>query len=113
MSIRFYFDEHVHGVLAKTLPQRNVAVLTVQQDHHDAEEDSVIFERALALGRVLVSNDADMLAIAATYIAEGRHFNGLLFLLRAPIRRHLESLEYIATDAVPQELFNTVLRLPL
>jgi predicted nuclease of predicted toxin-antitoxin system len=113
MSAGFYFDEQVHGVLARTLARRGVDVLTAQQDHHGAEEDVVVFERAIDLGRVLVSSDYDMLAIAAGYLAAGKEFTGLLFLRRASIQQHLESLEYIAKEAEPNELFNTVLRLPL
>jgi hypothetical protein len=113
MSVALYHDEHVHGILARALTQRGVDVITVQQDGYGAAEDSAVFERAMALGRVLVSSDSDMLDIAAAYWSEGRHFNGLLYLRRATIRQHLESLEYVGTTVEPHELFNTVLRLPL
>lgn len=113
MSVSLYFDEHVHGALAKALAERKVDVLTVQRDRHDAEEDFVVFERAIQLGRVLVSSDSDMLSLATDYLREGRPFTGLLYLRRASIQRHLESLEYIGSENEPRELFDTILRLPL
>ena len=112
MSIRLYFDEHVNGALARALRRHNVDVLTVQQDGLEGEPDPVIFERATELGRVLVSFDRDMVAIADEHVTLELDFAGLLFLRRATIGQHVDNLEYLAT-LEPMEFFNKILFLPL
>jgi len=42
-------------------------------------KDAHHFERATAFGRVLVSNDRDMLALAYRWLEQGRSFRGLVW----------------------------------
>lgn len=113
MSRPFYFDEHVHAVIAKGLRARGIDVLTVQEDGLAGSPDRVVFKRAQELNRILVSNDEDMLAIAAEDLRKGAAFHGLLFLIRAPLRQHIESLELIALLAGEEETAGKVWFLPL
>ena len=48
-----------------------------------------------------------------SYQRAGSAFNGLLFLTRAPLREHAESLELISLLATLEELRNTIWYLPL
>jgi len=113
MSISFYFDEHVHGAITRTLQARGVDVITVQDDGLAGDSDAHVLVRANALGRILVSNDADMLEIAVGYQRAGTVFNGLLFLTRAPLREHVDSLELISLLATVEEVRNGIWYLPL
>ena len=48
MSISFYFDEHVHGAITRTLHVRGIDVITVQDDGLTGDSDAHIFVRAIA-----------------------------------------------------------------
>lgn len=113
MSVTFYFDENVNGILAKALRRRRVEVLTVQKDGLESAPDPEVFSRSIELNRVLVSNDEDMLAIASDYMARKSPFPGLIFLHRASLSEHLEALEYIAQSAAPEDLADGIFFLPL
>ena len=113
MSIAFFFDENVNGILAKALRRRHVDVLTVQWDGLDSQPDPVVFARSIELNRVLVSNDQDMLAIAGDHMDRNVPFPGLLFLNTARLREHLESLEYIARTGEPEDFANCIWYLPV
>lgn len=113
MSIPFYFDEHIHGAITRALRGRGIDVITVQDDGHTGDSDPRVFTRATRLGRILVSNDTDMLEIATDHQRAGTAFNGLLFLTRAPLREHIESLELVSLLARAEELQSTVWFSPL
>jgi hypothetical protein len=113
VSIALYFDENVNGILITALLQRRVDLLTVQADGLMTLDDSVVFARSIQLGRVLVSNDEDMMTIAANHIDQNIPFPGLIFLYRAPVRTHLESLEYLTAAGEPAEFANSIWFLPL
>jgi hypothetical protein len=113
MSLPLYFDEHVHGVLRKALLRLGIDVLTVQEDERCGLSDAGVMNRATELRRLLVSNDEDMLVLARQRQKQGRHFPGLLFLKRAPLRMHIDDLAFVAEVAGEEELADTVLFLPL
>jgi hypothetical protein len=113
MSLPLYFDEHVHGVLRKALRRLGIDVLTVQEDARCGSSDPGVMDRATELGRPLVANDEDMIVLARQHQKQGRHFPGLLFLKRAPLKVHINDLAFIAEVASAEELADTVLFLPL
>lgn len=70
MSVRFYLDHNIHGDIVEGLRMAGVDVLTCLEDgRHDASDEELL-ERASALGRVMVSNDEDMLKLAKRRISE-------------------------------------------
>lgn len=63
MSLALYFDEHLHRAIYDGLLARGVDVLRVQDDGFASASDEAILVRALELDRVVVTNDADFLAM--------------------------------------------------
>ena len=79
VSVRFYLDHHVDAAITEGLRQRGIDVLTCREDGTETWDDEHLLERATALGRVLFSQDDDLLAIAH------RHQRGAPFC-RADLR---------------------------
>ncbi|HEY7183167.1 MAG TPA: DUF5615 family PIN-like protein [Blastocatellia bacterium] len=61
MSVPQYFDVHVPYAITFGLRLRDVDVLTSQEDGTREVDDDVLLDRASALGRVLFSQDKDLL----------------------------------------------------
>ncbi len=115
MSVTLYMDEHVHRAITLGLRLRSVDVLTAQEDHRRNIPDTVLLDRATELGRVLFSQDEDLLAEATRRQAEGISFAGVICAhqLRVTIGACIRDLELIAKAADPLDLANRVEYLPL
>lgn len=115
MSIALYMDEHVHRAITVGLRLRGVDVLTAQEDNHRNTPDDVLLARATELGRVLFSQDEDLLTQAKHRQDEGTPFSGVIYAhqLRATIGVCVRDLDLIARAAEPQDLANRVEYLPL
>lgn len=61
MSLALYMDENVHGAITTELRLRGVDVLTVQEDDRTGLPDPLVLDRAMALGRVVFTQDSDFL----------------------------------------------------
>lgn len=115
MPLRFYMDVHVPAAIALGLRLRGVDVLTSQEDGTERADDEQLLQRATDLGWILVSQDEDLLAIAAAWQANGLEFAGLVFAPQegASIGRYVSDLELIAQCCEPDELRSQVQFLPL
>lgn len=80
MAGRFalYTDADVHGPLIKALRDAGWDSLRAIDAFPERTPDLTHFEHAVALGRVLVTNDEDQEDIAARWYAEGRLFPGVI-----------------------------------
>ena len=58
-------DVHVHAAITEGLRLRGVDVLTAQEDGGRRLRDPALLDRATALGRVLFTQDDDLLREAA------------------------------------------------
>jgi Domain of unknown function (DUF5615) len=67
MSVSLYFDVHVPYAITFGLRLRGVDVLTSQEDGTREVDDDVLLDRATALGRVLFSQDKDLLLTARPF----------------------------------------------
>ena len=76
MSVALYMDENVHGAITRGLRQRGVDILTVQEEGREGTPDPQVLDRAGEMGRVLVSQDTDLLIEAVR-----RQRAGVLVLL--------------------------------
>ena len=76
MPIALYLDHHVPRAVAVGLRLRGVDVLTAAEDAADALDDPALLDRATAAGRVLFSQDDDLLAEARRRQAAGAPFGG-------------------------------------
>lgn len=115
MSLQLYMDENVHSAITQGLRQRGVDVLTVQEDGRKGADDPVLLDRATALGRVLFTQDTDLLAEGTRRQRAGEAFAGVVYAhqVRVPIGRCVQDLELLAGASDPGELSGQVVYLPL
>jgi predicted nuclease of predicted toxin-antitoxin system len=108
-------DVHVPRAITNGLRLRNVDVLTAQEDGRRTVDDARLLDRATALGRVLFSQDEDLLIEAKRRQEAGETFAGVIYAhqLRITIGRCVQDLELIAKAANPAELANRIEYLPL
>lgn len=115
MSLALYLDENLPRVIAVGLRLRGVDVLTAQEDNRRHTDDSLLLDRATALGRVMVSFDADMLAIGTHRQRENVSFLGIIFAhpTRISIGGLLRELALISEIGQPEDVINRILYIPL
>lgn len=115
MALPVYMDVHVPAAITFGLRRRGIDVLTSQDDGTRRATDEVLLKRATQLGRILLSQDTDLLAIAQAWQSTGHEFGGLFFAHQegASIGRLIEDIELLVTCAAREELANTVTYLPL
>lgn len=115
MSLPLYMDENVARAITAGLRLRGLDVITVQDDGRRRLPDPQVMERATELGRLLFSQDDDLLAEAHRRQAEGIRFSGLVYAhpMHVTIGECVRDLELIAKAAEPGELENRVEFLPL
>jgi hypothetical protein len=77
--LRLYMDVHVKAAISAGVKRRGVDVVTAQEDGGERFEDDALLSRATALGRVLFSQDDDLLIIARTHQIEETGFSGLIY----------------------------------
>jgi len=108
-------DVHVPSAVTEGLRRRGVDVLTSQDDGTRQLDDSALLQRATDLGRLLFTQDDDLLAIASRWQEEGRVFAGLVYAhqLGPGIGSMIEDLELIAVCTAEDEVRNRVIYLPL
>ncbi len=108
-------DVHVPLAMTIELQLRGVDVLTAQEDAAAQMEDSKLLDRALGLGRVLVTQDADFLIEAARRQENALRFAGIIYApqLDITIGQCVRDLELIARATDPDDWVNWVEFLPL
>lgn len=92
-----------------------IDVLTSQEDGTSQLGDPALLDRATALGRVLFSQDKDLLAETARRQQTGEFFAGLVFSRQQTltIGKMVADLELIAKGYDPPDIENRVEYLPL
>jgi len=115
MPLTFYMDVHVPAAITTGIRRRGIDVLTSQEDGTRRADDEELLGRATDLGRILVSQDEDLLRITSDWQREQRWFTGLLFVHQqgASIGRCVEDLELIARCMSAEETASHVIFLPL
>jgi Domain of unknown function (DUF5615) len=79
MPLQLYMDVHVPLAITEGLRRRQIDVLTSQVDGTIRIDDETLLARATELGRLLFTQDEDLLIIAARWQQSGRRFNGVLY----------------------------------
>ena len=115
MPLAFYMDHHVPHTITLGLRLRGVEVLTAYEDGASQLDDAALLDRASELGRVLFTQDDDLLVEAASRQRDEIPFQGVIYAhqLRVPIGRCVQDLELIARVGELEDLQNEVLFLPL
>jgi predicted nuclease of predicted toxin-antitoxin system len=108
-------DVHVPAAVTEGLRLRSVDVITAQEDGASTLSDPELLDRATALGRVLFSQDDDLLREGARRQAAGEAFAGVIYAhqLRITIGQCVHDLELIAKVEEPEGIADQVVRIPL
>ena len=108
-------DVHVRGPVTKALRLRRIDVVTAQEDGTTELADDKLLQRATELGRILVSQDKDLLRVGTRLQREARAFSGIFYApqRRVTIGRMVADLELIVGASSPEEWQDRIGRLPL
>ncbi len=115
MSLALYMDHHVPHAITNGLRIRGVDVLSAVEDGSSQLDDEKLLRRATELGRVLFSQDTDLLRLASRFQRQGIVFAGLFYVhqLRLTVGRVIEDHEIAAKSLDPEEIANRIEFLPL
>jgi hypothetical protein len=108
-------DHHVPYAITEGLINRGIDVNTSQGDGTAQLDDEFLLMRTTLLGRVLFSQDRDLLIIANRWLQEGRDFAGLIYAhqLAVTIGRAVRDLELMALTLEPEDMLNRIEFIPL
>jgi hypothetical protein len=108
-------DVHVPRAVTIALRLRSVDVLTAQEDGSGELDDRQLLSRATELGRVLFSQDGDLLREAARRLKALEEFAGLIYArqLGITIGQMVADLEAVAKTSDAVEWHGRVEYLPL
>jgi len=98
MALKLYMDHHVPRAITIGLRMRRVDVLTAHEDGASRLSDSDLLDRAGRLGRVLFTQDDDLVAEAIRRQRDVIPFSGVIYAhqLRTSIGLCIQDLELIA-----------------
>ena len=115
MSVKLYVDVHVRRAITTGLRLRGVDVMTAQEDGAREFDDARLLDRATELGRVLFTQDDDLLREAARRQQTGERFAGLIYAhqLNVTVGQCIDDLELAARATGPNEWASRVMYLPL
>ena len=115
MSLPLYVDHHVRAAATKGLRRRGIDVLTAFEDGRAEAPDEELLARATELGRVVFTQDDDVLAIADDWQRVGRHFAGVVYAhqLQATVGQIVSDLQLILEATTSDEMRDSILFLPL
>jgi hypothetical protein len=108
--LRLYMDVHVKAAITAGVRRRGIDVITAQENRATLLEDVPLLDRATALGRVLFSQDDDMLVIARERQTQGIFFAGLIYghQLAATIGKYVLDLEVVCIDLYSEDMANRI-----
>jgi hypothetical protein len=114
VALRLYFDHNVRRPVCDGLRLRGVDILTAFEDGSHELQDPALLDRATFLGRVLFSQDEDLLAEGAQRQREGRDFAGVIYAHQKSltIGDCIDQLDLVAKISEPEDLRGRVLFLP-
>ena len=113
--MRLYMDVHVRRAVTEGLRLCGVDLITAQEDDANRLEDPELLDRATSLGRVLFTQDEDLLREAKRRQQAGEHFVGLVYAhqLNITVAECIADLELIAKSSNLNDWLNQVVFLPL
>jgi hypothetical protein len=114
MPLAVYMDVHVPASVSEGLRRKQIDVRTAQEDSPGRMPDEDLLTRATAVGRVLLTQDADFLEIAAGWQQQDIAFSGILFAAPGtPIGRLIEDAELCLAGMTADEFRSRLIHLPL
>jgi len=108
-------DQNIPRAITVGLRLRGIDVIIAFEDKASEMNDSELLNRAGELGRVLFTQDNDLLAEAAKRQKNGILFQGVIYAhqLRISIGACVKDIEIIVKAAEPDELVSALIFLPL
>jgi len=108
-------DHHVPRAITNGLRLCGVDVLTAHEDGTSEFRDPALLDRASELGRVLFTQDDDLLAEATRRHNQGQPFGGVIYAhqLRISVGGCVRDLELVAKAGEPADVTGKTLFLPL
>lgn len=87
-------DVHVRRAVTAALRLRGIDVLTAQEDCAADFDDDLLLSRSTELGRVLVSQDDDLLREGAKRLGRHQDFSGIIYAhhFASPLARWSKTL---------------------
>ena len=79
MTLGLYMNHHVPAAISEGLRRRSVDVVTAFEDGAARWDDEKFLARTTQLGRVLFSQDEDLLAVTHKWLKTGKDFSGLVY----------------------------------
>lgn len=115
MPLKLYMDQHVPRAITLGLRLRQVEVLTAYEDHAHEMADPDLLDRATSLGRVLFTQDDDLLAEATRRQQAGIAFGGVIYAHQQDISigECVQDLDVIAAAGTEADVASQVLYLSL
>ena len=115
MPVGLCMDHHIPRPITSGLRLRGVDVLTAAEDGADRLADPDLLDRDSALGRVLFSQDRDLLREATRRQIEGVPFAGVIYghQRRVTVGDCVRDLEVVALVSDLAEMRDRVFYLPL
>lgn len=115
MTVAFYMDVHVRRAISDGLRRAGVDVLTAQDDGCATLSDPELLDRATEIGRVLFSQDDDLLREATERQASKRSFAGVVYAhqLRITVGQAIRDLQLIAEVYESGDIADRIEFLPL
>lgn len=108
-------DVHLPRAVTTALRLRGIDVITAQQDGADTLSDDLLLRRASSLGRILISQDDDLLREATRLQHLGIEFADVIYGHQrlVGIGQMVEDLTLIATATTASEWLGRIAYLPL
>jgi predicted nuclease of predicted toxin-antitoxin system len=115
MALKLYLDHHVPRAIALGLRLRQIDVVTAYEDHAHELADPDLLDRATSLGRVLFTQDDDLLAEATKRQRNGVAFGGVIYTHQqdSSIGQCVLDLQLILEAGTEADVANQVIYLPL
>jgi len=115
VAFKLYMDHHVPRAITIGLRLRGVDVITAHENAASNLTDSARLDRAGELGRVLFTQDDDLVVEAVRRQREVIPFHGVIYAhqLRISIGRCIDDLELIVRAGEPGDVANRIEFLPL
>jgi predicted nuclease of predicted toxin-antitoxin system len=105
MPLRLYADECVDARIVAGLRRRSIDVVTVADEHLLGASDEVQLARAAALGRAILTADADFLAMVHQRVARQERHPGVVFILpRAAVGDAIRAAAFVAETLEQHEI---------
>lgn len=114
MMLSLYIDHNVPSPIAAGLRIRGVDVIACLDDGTTTLDDELLLDRATLLGRVLFTEDEDLLAIAKQRQRAGREFSDVAYAhqLNISFGHAIQDLELLVSVYIPDDMRNRVEYLP-